>query len=149
MNKLSTTSNGEQLITGGMVHISASVNDKPVDVLPGKAIKWYLPDTSKQMEQMELFKGEERKTGINWIGMGQRFNWPYNITEVRVLDVRNEPIKTIERRNGTVAVFAIVDKPEMSRSELKDLLKEKYGYYKVRFHKQWRRGRWGVRWPRV
>ncbi len=142
MNKLNTTSNGEQLVSGGMVHISATVNDKPVDVFPGKPIKWYIPDTSKQMGEMQLFEGEEKKTGVNWISTRQKFNGPSNITEVRVLDVRNEPIRTFERRNGTVAVFCITQKPELSRSELRDLLKEKYGYSKVRLRRQWKRDRW-------
>jgi hypothetical protein len=136
LNKLSTTSNGEQLITGGMVHISASVNGKPVNVLPGKAIKWYLPDTSNQMEQMQLFKGEEKEAGdINWINTGQGFSWPRNSIVVRVLDLRNEPFKTIERKKGLIGYFLIADKPQLSREKLKELYREKYGYYKVRFRK--------------
>jgi hypothetical protein len=142
LNKLSTASNGEQLVTGGMVHISALVNDKPVNVLPGKAITWYLPDTSKQMEQMQLFKGEVKKAGdINWINTGQGFGRPWNITEVRVLDLRNEPFKTIERRKGLIGYFSIADEPEMSRQQMKQLYQEKYGYYKVKFRKGWRKRR--------
>lgn len=139
LNKLSTTSNGEQLVTGGMVHISASVNDKPVNVLPGKAIKWFLPDTSKQMEQMQLFKGEERKAGgINWINTGQGFNSPGSVIEVLVLDLRNEPFRTVESRNGTIGYFAVSENSKLSRAQLKSVLKEKYGYYKVRIRRTWR-----------
>lgn len=139
MNKLSTTSNQEQLITGGMLHIEASVNDKPVNVLPGKAIKWYLPDTSNQLNEMQLFNGEERNAGINWVSTGQKFNMPVNITEVRVLDLRNEPFKTKEKRKGLIGYFSIADKPQLSREQIRELYREKYGYYKVRFRKGWKR----------
>lgn len=142
MNKLSTTSNGEQLITGGMVHISATANEKPVDVVPGKTIRWYLPDTSRQMEEMQLFKGEERKVGdINWINTGQGFSWPRNNIVVKVLDLRNEPFKTKERRQGLIGYFSIVDEPQLPVEKLKELYREKYGYYKVRFRKEWRKTR--------
>ena len=124
MNKLSTTSNGEQLITGGMVHISASVNDKPIDVLPGKTIKWYLPDTSKQMEQMQLFKGEKKKTGVNWISTGQMFSWPYSTTEVRVLDLSNEPFRVIKNRKGDIGVFLMSFESKLSKTELQSVLKD-------------------------
>jgi hypothetical protein len=141
LNKLSTTSNGEQLVTGGMVHISASVNDKPVNVLPGKAIKWFLPDTSKQMEQMQLFKGEERKAGgINWINTGQGFNSPGSVMEVWVLDLRNEPFKTKEVRKGTIGFFTVADNKELSNSQLKETIKDKYGYYKVKIRRSGRDG---------
>lgn len=136
LNKLSTTSDGEQLVTGGMVHISASVNDKPVDVLPGKSIKWFLPDTSKQMEQMQLFKGEIKKEGdINWINTGQGFGRPANFMEAWVLDLRNEPYKTKEVRKGTIGFFAVSDNKKLSNAELKSTLKDKYGYYKVKIRR--------------
>ena len=142
LNKLNTTSNGEQLVTGGMVHISASVNDKPVNVSPGKSIKWYLPDTSKQMEEMQLFKGEEKKAGdINWVSTGQRFGWPTNLTEVWVFNISNEPFRVITNRRGDIGVFVMSYDCKLSRTELKSVLKEKYGYYKVRI----RRSRGGVR----
>jgi hypothetical protein len=136
LNKLSTTSDGDQLITGGMLHISASVNDKPVDVLPGKSIKWFLPDTSKQMEQMQLFKGELKKAGdINWINTGQGFGRPGNFMEAWVLDLRNEPYKTKEVRKGTIGFFAVSDNKKLSNAELKSTLKDKYGYYKVKIRR--------------
>lgn len=138
LNKLSTTSNGEQLVTGGMVNISASVNNKPINVLPGKPIKWFLPDTSKEMEQMQLFKGEEKKDGeINWINTGRGFNSPGSVMEAWVLDLRNEPFRTIENRNGTIAYFAISEDSKLSKAELRSVLKEKYGYYKVRIRRPW------------
>jgi hypothetical protein len=138
MNKLSTTSNGEQLITGGMVHISATANDKPVDILPGKTIKWYLPDTSTQMEQMQLFKGEEKASGeVKWINTEQRFGGRRNIVEVRVLNLCNEPFKTIESDKGTIGYFSLSENSKLSKSELKSVLKEKFGYYKVRIRRIW------------
>jgi len=136
LNKLSTTSNGEQLVTGGMVHISATVNEKPVDILPGKSIKWFLPDTSKQMEQMQLFKGEVKKAGdINWVNTSQGFGRPRNFMEAWVLDLRNEPFKTKETRKGTIGFFYASDNKKLSNAELKSTLKEKYNYYKVKIRR--------------
>lgn len=136
LNKLSTTSNGEQLVTGGMLHISASVNDKPVEVLPGKSIKWFLPDTSKEMEQMQLFRGEMKKAGdINWINTGQGFGRPTSFIESWVLDLRNEPYKTKEIKKGTIGFFAVSDNKKLSTAELKSTLKDKYGYYKVKIRR--------------
>ena len=59
LNKLSTSSNGNQLITGGMVHITASVNGQEVNIQPGKQIRLYMTDTSAEMKQMQQFEGEE------------------------------------------------------------------------------------------
>jgi hypothetical protein len=56
LNKLSTTSNGNQLVTGGMVQVTATVKGQPVSIRPNKAIRLYLPDTSSErMQQMQLF----------------------------------------------------------------------------------------------
>ena len=134
LNKLSTQSNGEQLVTGGMVHISATVNDQPVDVLPGKEIRLFIPDTSSEIGQMELFHGEENSSGhINWVNTGKRFLRPAYVTEVQVLDLRNTPYKVIKKRKGEAAVFLIDKNTRFSRNELRELLKQKYNYQKVRF----------------
>jgi hypothetical protein len=60
-NKLSTTSNGQQLVTGGMIHLVAMANGKEVDMEPNRAVKWFIPDTSANMQGMRLFKGIENK----------------------------------------------------------------------------------------
>jgi hypothetical protein len=54
-NKLTTCSDERQLVTGGMIHITASVDGKELDIQPGRSIQWFVPDTSKEMNQMQLF----------------------------------------------------------------------------------------------
>jgi hypothetical protein len=61
-NKLSTCSNGQQLITGGMIHIIATVNGKEVNIQPGKSIRWFVPDTTTAINQMQLFTGSTAQT---------------------------------------------------------------------------------------
>ena len=139
-NKLSTTSNGQQLVTGGMVHISATVDDKPVNVMPGKTIRIFMPDTSEQMNNMELFMGEEKKeSSINWINQGQNFVRPVAVTQVRVLYIPDEPFKEITDERGTIAFFAMSRDCKLSKAQLRSVLKEKYGhYYKIRIRRTWR-----------
>jgi hypothetical protein len=155
-NKLSTCSNGQQLITGGMVHIMATVNGKEVDIQPGKSIRWFIPDTTKAMNQMQLFTGStvrasEKLTdffdsigdtvgagalqSVNWIPQQRNFSTTYLVKSVKVLNLVNEPIKIRHTKNGDIGLFRISGKPKISRDELKARLKEKYGYYKVRIKK--------------
>lgn len=54
--KLSTTSGEDQLISDGMVHITAHLNGTPVDVAAGKNIRLEMP-TRNFDEQMQLFRG--------------------------------------------------------------------------------------------
>lgn len=157
-NQLSTCSDGKQLITGGMIHIMATVNGKEVDIQPGKTIRWFVPDTTNAMNQMQLFTGitnngngqkpsgqgvffESRQDtlsafnrfdGMNWIPQEQFFSNTYLATEVKVLNLKNEPFKTRQTKKGQVGFFYIADKPKISREELEAELKEKYSYHKVR-----------------
>jgi hypothetical protein len=54
--KLSTTSNGQQLVTGGMVHISAEANNETVQIQPGRQIKLTMP-AEQYDDRMQLFGG--------------------------------------------------------------------------------------------
>lgn len=54
--KLSTTSGGEQLISGGMVHLAAKLNGVEVKIAPRKNIQLEMP-TKQYDEQMQLFRG--------------------------------------------------------------------------------------------
>jgi hypothetical protein len=161
LNQLSATSNKNQLVSGGMLHITASVNGSPVDVQPGRHIRIYMTDSSAAMQQMQLFKGEKTterlpsaimklnekmedvsdgyaSTYINWIPQYLNFGKPFfdgNNNQVKVLDLRNEPIRTRETKRGTVGVFAMARDAVMSRQALKTALKEKYDYAKVKLRK--------------
>jgi hypothetical protein len=169
LNQLTATSNKAQLVSGGMLHITASANGKPVDVQPNNPIRVFMTDSSATMQQMQLFKGEKTNdklpsaliklnekmevvtndfasTYINWVPQFVNFTNPFSDginTEVKVLDLRNEPIRTRETKRGTVGVFALAPDAVMSRSALKTALKEKYDYAKVKLRKG--RGLFGLR----
>ena len=169
LNQLTATSNKNQLISGGMLHITASVDGSPVDVQPGKPIQVFMTDTSTSMQQMQLFKGEKTNDRlpaaiiklnekmedvsqgyasayINWVPQFINFGRPFSDgdnTEVKVLDLRNDPIRTRETKRGTVGIFAMAPDAVMSRSALKTALKEKYDYAKVKIRKT--RGLFGKR----
>lgn len=151
LNRLSTTSDTNLLESGGMLHIEASKNGIPVQHALKIPIKFYVADTGANMQTMQLFTGEEKQpvahanqnidiaattisiNGVNWIAQPQYFRNNYMVTEVKVLDLRNEPYKTIKRKRGVVGVFNMASNAQLSKPELKKMLKEKYGYYKVRF----------------
>jgi hypothetical protein len=165
-NKLSTCSNGQQLITGGMIHIMATINGKEVNIQPGKSIRWFVPDTTTAINQMQLFTGSTAQTSwrsdgedgeklrdffkrtgtdtvgrsgtletVNWIPQYQFFSTDYLVTTVKVLYLPNDPFRTRQTRKGDIGFFHIADKPKISREEVKEELKEKYGYYKVKIRK--------------
>jgi hypothetical protein len=175
-NRLSTWSFDKQLITGGMIHISAMQDGKEVNIQPGTSIRWFIPDTSAAMNQMQLFTGmseasirkpsiavgdvpvsgvlidvpvsemkvmdttaDGRFNGMTWTPQSRSFMDNYISTSVKVLDLRDEPRRIRTEGSKKVGVFTIADKPEVSREELKALLKEKYNYTKVIIRKSKRR----------
>jgi hypothetical protein len=149
MNKLTTTSNNELLQSGGMVHISATQNGQPVGLSADKPMRLILPDTSEYMKTMQLFNGQTARSKqqaegnvdtmaaeaamVNWIAQPSFFTSVNFKTQVWVLDLRNEPFRVKDKKKGEVAVFNIVYKPGLPREKIRQLMKEKYGYYKVRF----------------
>ena len=153
-NRLSTTSNGQQLVTGGMIYLTASINGREVNIQPGESIRWFIPDTTTEMKQMQLFNGvvnntkalvdikEEKRiidtvdiytspANINWIPQQSFFSGSYLYTSVRVLDLRDEPYKTRYTKNGKVGKFIISPDSEISKNELENYLLTKNGYDKV------------------
>ncbi|UAY52563.1 hypothetical protein [Ferruginibacter albus] len=75
LNHLTTMSNDKQLITGGMIEVRAFVNGKSIDLKPGKSIRWYLPEGTKDMSQMQLFTGTMLNSGeINWKAQHEYFS---------------------------------------------------------------------------
>jgi hypothetical protein len=158
-NKLSTLSDDRQLVTGGMLHLTALIDGKETDILPGKSIKWFIPDTTTDLSQMELFNGVIRQSnfkqaaipgmdtaatssydGINWIPQNRPFRNEAKVS-VKVLDIRDRPlrIRTTLNRRRQVGVFRIDNDPKIGEEELKKILKEKYNYSKVRIIKRTRR----------
>ncbi|MFP2995091.1 energy transducer TonB [Spongiivirga sp. MCCC 1A20706] len=63
---LTTTSNGDMLETGGMLHIAAEKNGQELALDPMKSMRVEFPIKEKK-EAMQLFLGEENEDGINWV----------------------------------------------------------------------------------
>ena len=150
-NQLTTCSDNRLLISGGMLHITATINGKEADIQPNKSIRWFMPDTSKSsMQNMQLFNGEIRDASlrrssetsdtmvvdytpgnINWVPQMNYFTGNYFYTYVRVLDLRDEPIKTRTTKSGKVGKFYIAPDATITKAELEDYLVTKRGYARV------------------
>lgn len=154
-NKLSTTSDDNPLITGGMLHLQAYSNGKPVVLRPSASIRWFIPDTSADMKEMQVFNGEgfpglrkgfivDDNTGtnktlvigeynsINWVPEERMFTENYFYTSVRVLDMRDEPYQSKDRKKGRIGKFHIAADSKISKEQMEKDLMDKYGYYKVK-----------------
>lgn len=132
-NYLSTTSNGDQLVTGGMIHITATYKGSEVKVNNNLPLTLFMPDTSSiNMTGMELFNGDKKDNTLNWIAQGRNFSRTQLVNEVRVLNVTDQPYKTKQKRKGEIGYFVTGDSLKMTKAALKKMLKQKYGYYKVK-----------------
>lgn len=65
LGRLSTTSNGKLLETGGMLHITATSDNEKCDLRNGKAIEIEFP-RKKEKTGMQLFTGNWKNDQINW-----------------------------------------------------------------------------------
>ncbi len=153
-NKLSTLSNDRQLVTGGMIHLTAIANGKELSMVKGSSIRWFIPDTTSSMKDMQVFNGVKNNgpawtagtysdgdggnTGlmwandINWVPQQRNFNNNFLYTSVKVLDLRNDPYRSWGTKKGMIGKFHISADSKISKEEMVKLLKEKYGYYKVK-----------------
>lgn len=147
-NQLTTCSDGKQLITGGMIHINATVNGKEVDIQPGKSIRWFVPDTTAMIQDMQLFTGSvssinslseeiigrdtvitRGSNSINWIAQSQAFSRDFITTKVKVLDLRDLPYKTITTGRKYKAFYILNSNSQLTKDELKLALQKKYPHY--------------------
>lgn len=162
-HKLSTTSNGEQLVTAGMIHVSAFINGRKSDLATNKTIRWFIPDTSSAIGQMQLFEGKvNSKTSsdpylefandslqykvapgmastdvqINWSPRQAFFSNIMYYTSVKVLYLRDAPFATRTSGDGMIAKFYISSGSKIPKREMVETLREKYGYYKVKIKKR-------------
>ncbi|UEG50283.1 hypothetical protein LK994_02190 [Ferruginibacter lapsinanis] len=132
-NWLSTTSNDAQLVTGGMIHVTATYKGNEVKINNNIPLTLFMPDTSSiNMTGMELFNGDKTGNAINWIPQGRNFSRTQLVTEVRVLNITDQPYKTKQKRKGEIGYFITGDSLKISKAALKRMLKEKYGYYKIK-----------------
>lgn len=149
--KLNTTSNGEQLVTGGMLHVTAVSGNEELKLAPGKSINIKMP-TNHFDPDMQLFMGSStsgtdysttasqstRDTGktqsyaINWTPVGQpQGMWMtgQRTRTIRVMDWSIEPRHVRGPSTNTKAVFFVKKDFPMSDDEVKEKLREKYGDY--------------------
>lgn len=156
-HQLSTCSNGAPLVTGGMIHLTATANGKEVNILPSKAIRWFVPDTAASLSQMQLFNGVTKNNQarlelvsdrgdtmtrlnsqalINWLPNEMYFTNTYFTTMVKVLDLRNEPFKSRSTRQGMIGKFYIDPNSNLTREEIKQQMTERFDYHRVVVRKQ-------------
>ncbi len=168
-NRLTTCADNKLLITGGMLHVKATINGKEVNIEPGKSIRWFAPDTTTSaMKEMQLFNGVVNSRSlnlsinegadtvaadfyffpdnINWVLQPGSFTSNYFYTSVRVLDLRDEPYRVRDTKRGRVGNFYISPEAKISKEELKNYLITKKGYKKVTLRKQEEgyKRRWGL-----
>jgi hypothetical protein len=156
-NGLTTMSDNKQLITGGMLYLSAKVNGKEVTVNPNKEIRVFIPNLTPK-DSMEIFEGVtsvSNNKGGDTIATGSmkqnKINWQltrYSIDSpvlkmfIRAIDLKDDKINyTVLPSGKTKAVFYRSRKSIYSKDELKVMLEKKYGNYydKIRVKKQWDR----------
>lgn len=149
LNQLSTLSNKDLLVSGGMLHIKATLNGNDVVIDSAKPIRLFMTDTSNSINEMQLFTGETssnhssnisaHNTGdtissktVNWLPQLQNFSNKKMVTQVRVLNLADMPYYVKRIKNGEIAYFDMDYSRNISIDKLKEVLKQKYGYSKVR-----------------
>ena len=147
--KLTTTSNGKQLVTGGMVHITAQQDGENITVDPTRTITIKMPvDKDKYDNNMQLFTGQELHEGsdnssnINWIQAGRSMQ-PLDGSDKKVLDFNIgwvEPYAESYRKKN-IAKFYVSTRITMPKAAIIAQLKQRFGgYYDViklkRYHRK-------------
>ncbi len=139
-NRLVTTSNGQQLVSGGMLHIEAKENGATVKLSNNQQIRAFVPGINSE-DSMQLFYGNSNTNGggdtivsgnnnPNWILSNNGLNSPFVKLDIRAIDLTDE----YAEKSGTFfskskAVFYRSRNAIYSRKELKEILQKKYGNY--------------------
>lgn len=133
--KLSTTSDGEQLVTGGMIHLAAEKNGRPVNITRGRSVQVKMP-TSNYDERMQLF-AEGRQSGVgadgslvNWMpaGQSQLIFGREGGEGISLLDLSVDPFR-VRYGNLTVAKFFYDGELKPDKNEIREKLYRRYGTY--------------------
>jgi hypothetical protein len=163
LNQLSATSDKDLLESGGMLQLTATVDDQPVDIVSGFTIRVYMATDPAQMDDMQLFTGERvsrrlstgvvrfddqlrditngpLSTYVNWTPQSRRFSGMPAVIQARVLNLLNEPRQIIRRKSGTVAIFYRAPGSPLSRQALQKELTQRYDYHKIKVKpaRRWR-----------
>ena len=155
-NKLSTTSNGQQLISGGMLYITAKQNGKELKLAETKKMTIKMP-TDNYDEEMQLFTGEKQttatdnhgsdfaydynnNTNINWQPVGQFQRLARTKFYIKIFDPYGKPYVSKEKNDGTtIARFVIRKDCPMSDKLVLEALRGHYGlfYNKIKLKRSW------------
>ncbi len=160
LNQLSTASNKEQLETGGMLKVNAIYRGKELGIDKQNPLRLFMPDTSETMKGMGLFYGktsntlntDEENSGkmqhdkaapdnssyVNWLPQNQYFMQLRLVTQLSVLNLVDEPYRMRETKKGDIGYFLYSGDTDIDKEKLKQMLKEKYGYYKVKLRPDFR-----------
>jgi hypothetical protein len=146
--KLTTTSNGKQLVTGGMVHITAQQDGENLTVDPYRTITIKMPvDKDKYDNNMQLFTGQElhetsdNGAGINWLQTGRNLQ-PLDGPDKMILDFNIDWVApySVSFRKKHIAKFYVSTRITMPKAAILAQLKQRFGdYYDViklkRYHR--------------
>ena len=160
-NKLTTQSDGQPLITGGMLNIRASAQEQEIMLRPGSAINLTMP-TKIFDPTMQLFTATTNmpvdsvttpaKTiartntrvgsgSINWFAAGQKqFFMNENKKYITILNLTDNPYGVVTRGNKTIGKFQIPFDCKFSTDEMKRELEKRYGRYydKIKVRREWK-----------
>ena len=133
--KLSTTSNGKQLVTGGMLHVRAEQNGEEVKIAPQNAISVSVP-TDDYNPEMMLFKGIEQPsdidntTTLNWLPVRPfQAIAPPAPRIVTVLNLQKVEPVSVSYGKATTAKFYVGPQIEIPKTALIAQLKQRFGSY--------------------
>lgn len=151
--RLSTISDGKQLVSGGMLHIRAEADGEEAVIKNGKSINVEMP-TDNYDERMQLFIGENSpekhpvrvvsdnitvsdsssiltpvfasNSGLNWVAAGQQQTFLKQRRSFKVFDAAGNPYKTKYGKKIT-AYFLVGHDTRMPDKEIKEKLQQRYG----------------------
>ncbi|MEO6668439.1 MAG: hypothetical protein ABIN36_03115 [Ferruginibacter sp.] len=140
---LTTTSNNKQLLTGGMIRITANANGRYLNLRSSKEIKLVMP-TSNYDPEMRLFTSESEPANngmatyasyaplsrnIDWDVAGQQDVIPVYDGKTNFPDDLDQPYVVIKTLRKRIAKFALSDKSSLTTDQMEKILNEKYGDY--------------------
>jgi hypothetical protein len=105
LSNLTTTSNGQNLESGGMIYLNATSDGKQLSLSAGKGIDIGIPADSIN-KNMQVFEGKKDSTGMNWINPAAVAN-----VQPQAPPVAKDSVKTPHKRKTNVA-YNVVEIPD-------------------------------------
>jgi hypothetical protein len=142
-NGLTTMADDKQLISGGMLSLTATANGKEIAMNPAKEIRVFIPNLTAK-DSMEIFEGKKRETidsnfkegamiaqnNINWQLSKVRIDSAVIKMYLRAIDLTDDEIIYKITNNGKAkAIFFKAKNSKINKSELLKMIKEKHGNY--------------------